>query len=286
MRGTILWLGTHIHGSMVESTPCLDDHQFAKDDFELVGDLAAVCAQIVMNCVYRARIGWSRRAMDCRRSGWSCHNIEQSVRQKGETDKLFSMHFGSSAVLSCRRQSQWTQKLVYYKTLILLDIQQIQSQYPLECTAFFGCSHVCTNVMGMQATDGKRHKAAQKLTLRASIQIPNLQNHSGPINYVSPNAQVSSNRFQVLILEDSETLVNMTINGQSPTYCSCVKNASRIFYWLCDRINLNLNFCKKTLTLTNRSQMAVRACRKAAACAKQWKVGIKITSVATENPQK
>ena len=83
--------------------------------------------------------------------------------------------------------------------------------------------------MGMQATDGKRHKAAQKLTLRASIQIPNLQNHSGPIDYVSPNAQVSSNCFQVLILEDSETLVNMIINGQSPTYCSCVKNASRIF---------------------------------------------------------
>ena len=39
-------------------TPCLDDHQFKKkDDLVTVGDLSKVCAQIVLQCLYVARIG-------------------------------------------------------------------------------------------------------------------------------------------------------------------------------------------------------------------------------------
>ena len=37
------------------TTPCTDDDHFKKDDFEIVAELADVCAEIVCKCPYLAR---------------------------------------------------------------------------------------------------------------------------------------------------------------------------------------------------------------------------------------
>ena len=39
------------------SHPCLDDHQFKKEELESVAELSEVCSQIVLKCLYEARIG-------------------------------------------------------------------------------------------------------------------------------------------------------------------------------------------------------------------------------------
>ena len=39
------------------STPCLDDHHFKEEALKSVGDLSKVCSQIVLKCLYLARIG-------------------------------------------------------------------------------------------------------------------------------------------------------------------------------------------------------------------------------------
>ena len=39
------------------TTPCLDDHQFKEEELGSVGDLTKVCSQIVLKCLYLARIG-------------------------------------------------------------------------------------------------------------------------------------------------------------------------------------------------------------------------------------
>ena len=39
------------------STPCLDDHHFMKEELESVGELSKVCSQIVLKCLYLARLG-------------------------------------------------------------------------------------------------------------------------------------------------------------------------------------------------------------------------------------
>ena len=39
------------------SHPCLDEHQFKKEELESVGELLEVCSQTVLNCLYLARIG-------------------------------------------------------------------------------------------------------------------------------------------------------------------------------------------------------------------------------------
>ena len=60
MCGTILCTGkqddsTTPH-SINQSTPCIDDHQF-KEDLKSVGELSKVCSQIVLKCLYLARVG-------------------------------------------------------------------------------------------------------------------------------------------------------------------------------------------------------------------------------------
>ena len=39
------------------STPCIDDHHFKEEELKSVEDLSKVCSQIVLKCLYLARIG-------------------------------------------------------------------------------------------------------------------------------------------------------------------------------------------------------------------------------------
>ena len=39
------------------STPCIDDHHFKEEEIKSVGELSQVCSQIVLKCLYLARIG-------------------------------------------------------------------------------------------------------------------------------------------------------------------------------------------------------------------------------------
>ena len=39
------------------STPCIDDHHFKEEEMKSVGELSQVCSQIVLKCLYSARIG-------------------------------------------------------------------------------------------------------------------------------------------------------------------------------------------------------------------------------------
>ena len=38
------------------ATPCMDDHQFKQEEIESVGEVSTVCSQIVLKCLYLARI--------------------------------------------------------------------------------------------------------------------------------------------------------------------------------------------------------------------------------------
>ena len=39
------------------STPCIEDHHFKEEELKSVGELSKVCSQIVLKCLYLARIG-------------------------------------------------------------------------------------------------------------------------------------------------------------------------------------------------------------------------------------
>ena len=54
------------------SNLCLDDHQFKQEELESVGESSEVCSQIVLRCVYLARIG----RLDIL---WSVNKLARSV---------------------------------------------------------------------------------------------------------------------------------------------------------------------------------------------------------------
>ena len=39
------------------STPCHDDHHFKEEEVRTMGELSKVCSQMVLKCLYLARIG-------------------------------------------------------------------------------------------------------------------------------------------------------------------------------------------------------------------------------------
>ena len=39
------------------STPCIDDHHFKEEETKSVGELSSTCSQIVLKCLYLARVG-------------------------------------------------------------------------------------------------------------------------------------------------------------------------------------------------------------------------------------
>ena len=50
------------------STPCLDGHNFKKEELETIGEMSKVCSRIVLKCMYLSRIGrpvilWSRNKL-------------------------------------------------------------------------------------------------------------------------------------------------------------------------------------------------------------------------------
>ena len=45
-----------LNNSTKVSTPCIDDHHFEQEEMKSVGELPQVCSQIVLKCLYMARI--------------------------------------------------------------------------------------------------------------------------------------------------------------------------------------------------------------------------------------
>ena len=54
------------------STPCIDDHHFKEEEMKSVGELSQVCSQIVLKCLYLARIG----RLDIL---WSVNKLSRSI---------------------------------------------------------------------------------------------------------------------------------------------------------------------------------------------------------------
>ena len=54
------------------AAPCIDDHHFKEEELKSVGELSKVCSQIVLKCLYLARI----RRVD---TLWSVNKLARSI---------------------------------------------------------------------------------------------------------------------------------------------------------------------------------------------------------------
>ena len=57
LKHTANWQNKKTEQSCKVSIPCMDDHQFNKEELKTVRELSKVCSPIVLKCPYLARIG-------------------------------------------------------------------------------------------------------------------------------------------------------------------------------------------------------------------------------------
>ena len=75
------------------STPCLGDHQFSKVEQEKVGELSKVCSQLILNCLYLARVGRPHIL-------WSVNHFARGITKWNKADEkmarlIFYIHCAS-----------------------------------------------------------------------------------------------------------------------------------------------------------------------------------------------
>ena len=80
------------------STPCIDDHHFKEEETKSFGELSHVCSQIVLKCLYLARIGrldilWSVNKLARSVTKWTqaCDTIRKADFQTSSHEWLSSI---------------------------------------------------------------------------------------------------------------------------------------------------------------------------------------------------
>ena len=108
------------------STPCLDDHHFKKEELKSVGELLKVSSQIVLKCLYLARISGTDIL-------WSVNKLSRAITEWTRAcDKRLArlisyIHFTSEYKQYCHVGNTAQQcRLDCFKTLILQEILKIR----------------------------------------------------------------------------------------------------------------------------------------------------------------
>ena len=120
------------------STPCIDDHHFKEEELKSVGELSKVSPQIVLKCLYLARIGRPDIL-------WSVNKLARSITKWTKAcdkrlNRLISyIHHTCEYKQYCHVGNTAKQcRLDCFKTQILWEILRTQNLLRVERCAFFG----------------------------------------------------------------------------------------------------------------------------------------------------
>ena len=92
------------------STPCIDAHHFKEEEMKSVGELSSTCSQIVLKCLYLARILTTRYSMVSEQARTIHHKMDQSLWQTPESiDFIYSSYMWLQTILSCGKYCQTMQ---------------------------------------------------------------------------------------------------------------------------------------------------------------------------------
>ena len=119
------------------STPCIDDHHFKEEGMKSVGELSKVCSQIVLKCLYLARIG----RLD---TLWSVNKLARSITKWTKAcDKRLCR------LISYIHDTCEYKQYCYvgsFKTPILREILRTQNLLRVEYCAFLEVIHLFRQV--------------------------------------------------------------------------------------------------------------------------------------------
>ena len=246
-------------------------HHFKEEELKSVGELSKVCSQIVLKCLYLARIGrpnilWSvnklaRSITKCTRA---CDKrLNRLISYIHHTCECNKMQAGTvSRLRFCGRSSRLK---IYFRRNIVR----------------FWKSYICSNKLDVQTSVSHSSTQSEIISLDAGLRLDGIpaldlwdlivlvlgnttQNHHrtekpvvcrdenhvrhqsrGVINvldnvdFVPSDVRFSHREALLYVFEDNEAVIKMIFKGRSPTMRHVSRTHRVALHWLFDRINLD-----------------------------------------------
>ena len=262
-----------------KSTPCIDDHHFKEEEMKSVGESSQVCSQIVVKCLYLARIGrpdilWSVNKLARSITKWTkacdkrMNRLISYIHHTCEYKQYF--HVGNTAK-QCRlglfQDSDFAGDLEDSKstsggTLCIFGSHTFVL-ISWMCKKQTSVSHSSTDSEIISLDAGLRLDGLPALELwdlivsvlgsvtqtsdrtMRPVDTERSQKSQGKINVlknidcVPSNVQSSHQEALLYVFEDNEALIKMIIKGRSPTMRHGSRTHRVALDWLFDRIDLD-----------------------------------------------
>ena len=260
MCGTILWVGKQDDSTTIHSINFMPDaHHFKEEELNSVGNLSKICSQIVLKCLYLARIGrpdilWSVNKLARSITKWTkaCDkSLNRLISYIHHTcEKKQYCHVGNTAK-QCRlglfEDSDFAGDLEDSKSTSggTLCIFGSHTFVPLSwmCKKQTSVSHSSTeseimsldlpgNTNQSKQVQGDPKKSPTRKKIPGKIDL-------NSVDFVSSNANSSRQEAVLYIFEDNETVIKMIIKVRSPTMRHVSRTHRVALDWLFDGINLD-----------------------------------------------
>ena len=272
------------------STPCIDDHHFKEEETKSVGELSNTCSQIVLKCLYLARIGrpdilWSVNKLARSITKWTkacdkrLNRLISFIHHTSEHKQY--CHVGNTAK-QCRlglfQDSDFAGDLEDSKSTSggALCVFGSHTFVPVSwmCKKQTSVYHSSTESEIISLDTGLRLDGLLALELWDLIvsvfgnishvsdrtgQPVNVKNNSynkidvmQDIDSVPSNVQSASREALLYVFEDNEAVIKMIMKGRSPTMRHVSRTHRVALDWLFDRINLDLKIQIKYIDTKNQ----------------------------------
>ena len=261
------------------STPCIDDHHFEEEEMKSVGELSNTFSQIVLKCLYLARIGrcdilWSVNKLARSITKWTkacdkrLNRLISYIHHTSEYKQY--CHVGNTAK-QCRlglfQDSDFAKNLEDFKSTSggTLCIFGSQTFVPISWMRKkqTAVSHSSTESEIISLDTGLRLDGLPALELwDLNISVGNVSrvsDRSGQpecdihkhhkshkktdamkdMDAVPSNVQSASREALLYVFEDNEAVIKMIMKGRSPTMRHVSRTHRVALDWLFDRINLD-----------------------------------------------
>ena len=259
------------------STPCIDDHHFKEEETKSVGELSNTCSQIVLKCLYLARIGrpdilWSVNKLARSITKWNkaCDKrLNRLISYIHHTSEYKQYCHVGNTVKQCRlglfQDSDFAGDLEDSKSTSggTLCVFGSHTFVPISwmCKKQTSVSHSSTESEIISLDTGLRLDGLPALELWDLIvsvfgNISHVSDRTGqPVNgknksynkidvmqdidSVPSNVQSASREALLYVFEDNEAVIKMIMKGRSPTMRHVSRTHRVALDWLFDRINLD-----------------------------------------------
>ena len=261
------------------STPCIDEHHFKEEELKSVGELSHVCSQIVLKCLYMARIGrpdilWSVNKLARSITKWTkaCDKrLNRLISYIHHACEYKQYCYVGNTAKQCRlglfQDSDFAGDLEDSKPTSggTLCVFGSHTFVPISwmCKKQTSVPHSSTESEIISLDAGLRLDGLPALELwdlivsvlgnmtqtteitGRSVIIDRSQRSQGKINAlnnidsVPSNVQSSHQEALLYVFEDKKAVMKMIIKGRSPTMRHVSRTHRVALDWFFDRINLD-----------------------------------------------